>query len=146
MYLDAFQKTNFDRLWDDLRRVQTALGEDFFPMGISEKRQFPAINIREDAEGANVQAQLPGIEPEEIEVSVTGDLLSISGERKLENWDEKNTIHRQERWSGKFSRTIRLPFTIDAKNIKASSKNGILNIRLPRVEEEKPKKIAIKAE
>jgi len=146
MLLDTFQKTNFERLWDDLRRVQNALEEDFFPVGISERNHFPAVNIHEDADGAVLRAQIPGIDPKEIDVSVTGDLLSISGERTAENFAKEKTIHRNERWAGKFSRTLRLSFTIDSKNIKASSKNGILEIRLPRIEEEKPKKITIKAE
>ncbi|MDH5720572.1 MAG: Hsp20/alpha crystallin family protein [Spirochaetia bacterium] len=146
MFLETFQKTNLERLWEDLRRVQNALDEDFFPMSISERKAFPPINIFEDADGATAIVQIPGVDPEKIELSVTGDLLNISGQRETDSFNENISLHRNELWKGKFSRSLRLPFTIDSNNIKANSKNGILEIRLPRTEEEKPKKISITAD
>jgi len=74
-----------------------------------------------------------------------GDTLTLSGERSQKDGDEQRTYSRRERWQGKFSRTIQLPFRIDAEEVDASFANGILNIILPRAEEDKPHRISISA-
>jgi HSP20 family protein len=88
---------------------------------------------------------MPGVHTEDIEVSVESGTLTISGRRGGDELPENARPHRRERNFGEFSRSIQLPFAVDTEQIEASFKDGILNIALPRVEADKPKKIAIKS-
>jgi HSP20 family protein len=105
---------------------------------------FPLVNVTEDKDRFLVRAELPGIKPNELEISVAGNNLSISGERKLELQDAGAQYHRREREAGQFSRVISLPAPIDADKVEAHSAEGILTIVLPKAEIAKPKQIAIK--
>jgi HSP20 family protein len=88
---------------------------------------------------------MPGVSPDDIDIDVTGDALSISGERKPDEVAKEARYHRRERSYGSFSRTIQLPFMVDTNKVEANFKNGILMISLPRAEADKPKKITIKS-
>ncbi len=106
---------------------------------------FPLTNITEDNDNFYVRAELPGVKPDELEISVTGDSLTITGERKISPENENVRYHRREREAGQFSRVITLPGQIDADNVQASASNGILTVILPKAEAAKPKQIAVKA-
>ena len=108
-------------------------------------RDWPRINLREDADHIYVEALLPGIDPDKIDMNVLGNTLTLSGERPAVG-TEKNgrTWHRRERGTGRFLRTIELPVDINANRVKAEYLNGLLRVTLPKVEEAKPKKISIK--
>jgi HSP20 family protein len=108
--------------------------------------EFPPVNTWIDTDAAVVTAELPGLEADDIQISVVGKSLTIRGERKAEEAGENDVCYRRERWSGKFSRTIELPFNIQADAVEAKFSRGVLSIRLPRAEAEKPKKIEIKSE
>lgn len=97
-----------------------------------------------DEVGAVVTAELPGLKLEDIEISVTGDTLTLKGDYAQPEKDEDIRYHRQERRYGKFSRSLQLPFNVDAEKVEASYKNGVLKISLPQSEADKPKKIQIK--
>lgn len=89
-------------------------------------------------------AELPGVEAEELDVSIVGDSVTLSGERRTEQADDGDVrYHRQERWQGNFSRTMQLPFRIDAENVEANFRHGVLEVRLPRAAEDRPKKISV---
>jgi HSP20 family protein len=105
---------------------------------------YPAVNVWGNEEGQFVSAEMPGVRVEDIDISVHGDMLTISGERSLEETPENAQFHRNERGFGKFSRTIQLPMAVEANKVEASFHNGVLNITLPRLEAEKPRKITIK--
>jgi HSP20 family protein len=107
---------------------------------------FPAMNITENKDGFVVRAELPGIKADEIDISVTGDTLSISGERKIPAESEDAKYHRKEREAGKFSRIVTMPSQINTEKVEASSLDGILTVVLPKAEEAKPKQINIKSE
>jgi HSP20 family protein len=92
-----------------------------------------------------VTAELPGADPEKLDISVVGDSLTISGNREAEALKAGESYHRQERSCGRFTRTIQLPFHVDAVKVAATYERGILNVVLPRSEAEKPKKISIKS-
>jgi HSP20 family protein len=92
-----------------------------------------------------VTAELPGVTVEDINISVTGDTLTLTGTRQRAEMAEGNTYHRQERGYGQFSRSLQLPFRIDANGVEATFRNGVLSITLPRAEEDKPKKINVNA-
>ena len=90
-----------------------------------------------------MSADLPGIGPDEIEISVVGDTLTLSGTRSGEALPEGAKYYRRERGHGEFSRSLNMPFEIDVEAIKATVQNGVLKLELPRLPEEKPKKIAV---
>ncbi len=104
---------------------------------------YPLINLTENSENYFLRAELPGIKAKDIEISVTGDSISITGERKIPTEDESAKYHRKERESGKFNRIITLPGQINADKVKAKSVDGVLTITLPKAEEAKPKKITV---
>jgi len=105
---------------------------------------YPAMNIWADENSALITTEIPGVDKEALEINVTGDTLTISGERKPDELPEGAQYHRQERMFGQFNRSIQLPYTVDVNKVKASFKNGVLEVVLPRVEAERPKKITVK--
>ena len=105
---------------------------------------FPLMNLTEDNDAYYIRAELPGMKADEIELSVTGDSISISGERKIANEDTDAKYHRRERESGKFSRILNLPGPINVEKVDASSVDGVLTIKLPKSEAAKPRQITIK--
>ncbi len=106
---------------------------------------YPALNVWSNEDGLLVTAEVPGVSPQDIEVSVIGETLTLSGARKPDELKEGARYHRQERGYGKFSRTLQLPFPVSVEKIEANFKSGVLSIRLPRAEEDKPRKIAVKS-
>ncbi len=106
---------------------------------------YPAMNVWTDKDGALVTAELPGVDLDDIEITVEDDTLILRGNRQPDELDEEATYHRQERRHGAFVRTFRLPFRVDAEKVTATCAKGVLTIALPRAAEDKPKKIAIRA-
>ncbi|MCD6265460.1 MAG: Hsp20/alpha crystallin family protein [Deltaproteobacteria bacterium] len=106
---------------------------------------FPLMNVTEDNDNYYVRAELPGIKANELDISVTGDSLTILGERKIHSEDEKANYHRMEREGGKFSRVLSLPGQIDTSKVEASAADGVLTVILPKAEAAKPKQITVKA-
>lgn len=104
---------------------------------------FPAMNVVSQDDQVVLTAAVPGVAPDDIEITVTGQTVTISGERKLPELSEDSKWLRRERAYGKFTRSLDLPFTIDADRVAANFDNGMLYLMLPQVEAEKPKKIAI---
>jgi HSP20 family protein len=106
---------------------------------------FPTLNVWEADDAFHVEAELPGVTMKELEIYVTGQTqLTIKGER-TDAAPEKAVQHRQERTFGKFTRTLTLPSPVDENKVEARLENGILNIRLPKHERAKPRKIPVKA-
>lgn len=106
---------------------------------------FPLMNVTEDRDNYYVRAELPGIKADELDISVTGDSLSISGERKIVAENENAKYHRKEREAGKFSRIVNLPAQVNTEKVEASCVNGVLTVVLPKAEAARPKQITIKA-
>jgi HSP20 family protein len=105
---------------------------------------FPLMNVTEDNDNYYVRAELPGIKPDDLEISVTGNTLSLAGERKLPVEDEKAQYHRREREAGRFSRIITLPAQVDTGKVEARSADGLLTVVLPKAEAAKLRQIAVK--
>jgi HSP20 family protein len=103
----------------------------------------PVIDIEEDNDNFIVKTELPGVTKKNIKISVRGNLLTITGHRKQESEVKNKTFHRIERSYGKFMRTITLPSEVNADDVKAKCKNGILTITLPKPESMKPKEITV---
>lgn len=104
---------------------------------------FPRINLSEDENNLYVEALVPGLDPKELDLNIMQGALTLSGERK-ESANGNRTWHRRERGAGRFLRTIELPRTVNAEKVDAEYRNGILTVTLPKSEEAKPKKIAVK--
>jgi HSP20 family protein len=130
---------------DRLQREMNRLFEDYSPMRVRSAPSYPALNVWSNEEGLLVTAEVPGVSPEDIEVNVIGETLTLSGVRKPDELKEGARYHRQERGHGKFSRTLQLPFPVRVAKIDANFKNGVLSVNLPRAEEDKPRKIAVKS-
>ena len=106
---------------------------------------YPAMNVWTDQDGAVITAELPGVNPEDIDISVQNDTLTLRGNRAPDEVQEGGTYHRRERGSGSFTRSFQLPFQVASDQVEASYAKGVLSITLPRAEADKPKTIAIKA-
>ncbi len=104
---------------------------------------LPPVDIFEDEHNITLQAEIPGVNQEDLGITLENNVLTITGERKFKEEEKKDNFHRIERRYGKFTRSFTLPAGVDAQNANATSENGVLNIKLPKREEFKPKQIAI---
>lgn len=105
--------------------------------------RFPLINGWVNDESLIITAELPGVDPDQIDISILDENLTLSGSRDNEELSEGLEYIRRERNNGKFSRTIELPFRVDVDEVKAEFQNGVLRIELPRLPEEKPRKVNV---
>jgi HSP20 family protein len=134
-------------VWHSLNEMQHEMNRVFdrwgnHAFGLVES---PAVNLWEEQEALRLEAELPGLELQDLEIFVTGHTqLTLKGERKQPTV-AKGVQHRQERGFGKFTRTITLPFPVDDNNVEARFENGVLKVRLPKHESAKPRKINIKS-
>ncbi len=127
----------------NIERLQEELSSFFLPQG---RVEFPAVNLYATGDSIKALIEIPGIEPDDIEISVNDNTLTISGERKAIQPEEEFEVHREERFSGKFTKVLTLPYRVEEGKIEAKYKNGFIELTLPRKEEDKPKKIKIKVE
>lgn len=133
-------------LQDDMDRMfQDFFGGASLPV-LAQRQSFPAIDIVENKKNFKVKAELAGIDPEDVEISVTDGFLTVQGEKKEETEEEENDYLRREVSYGSFQRVLALPETADCDGAEASFKNGVLNIKIPKKAEalQKPKKLDIK--
>ncbi len=104
---------------------------------------FPLMNVSQDGENYYVRSEIPGVKLEDLEVSVTGRSLTVSGERKFEVEDPRVSYHRSERQSGKFRRQFNLPTDLVTEKVQAQYRHGILMLVLPKAESARPRKVTI---
>ncbi|MDA1044127.1 MAG: Hsp20/alpha crystallin family protein [Verrucomicrobia bacterium] len=140
---------NDQRAWSpfgEYRGLQRELNRlfDGFDNGTAVSR-FPALNVWGNADSVVVTAELPGLDVADLDLSVVNNQLTIKGERKGEPTAQDTVCHRNERETGKFVRTVRLPFAVENDKVSAKYENGVLTVTMPRHEATKPKRIEIKA-
>ena len=143
-----YQRFQRPSIWQEMDQLQHEMNRLFDTSNkerVFNSPSYPAINIWMNEEGQIITAEMPGVLPENIDIDVTGDALSISGVRKPDEVAKEARYHRRERSYGSFSRTIQLPFMVDTNQVEASFKNGVLLLSLPRAEADKPKKITVKS-
>lgn len=116
------------------------LGSQFFRVWA------PALDVYEDKDHVVVQLEVPGMKKDDFEIALHGDVLSIAGERRLEEKRQKASGYRTERFEGRFQRSVTLPKAVQGDQVKAAYKDGILTITLPVAEEARPKHITVSAE
>lgn len=127
----------FDDVWGRGRR-----GEEEYISG----GWVPPVDVRETKDSLEITAELPGIDPKDVEVAVEGGVLTLRGTRSFEKAAEGETYHRVERAYGAFERAFTLPGNVDAERIQATYRHGVLYLSVPKREEAKPKAISIKVE
>ncbi len=103
----------------------------------------PPVDILEEADAIRIMAEVPGIDPKDVKISVEGNVLTIHGTKQQVAEERTERVHRYERTYGAFERTFTLPATVDANNIKAGYEHGVLTVTLPKVEQAKPRQIAV---
>jgi len=107
---------------------------------------MPSVDVRETKDALELEAELPGIEPKDVEVSVENGILTLKGSRQFEKATEGGTYHRVERAYGSLERSFSLPTNADPEKVKAVHRHGVLHLNLPKREEAKPRSISIKVE
>ena len=149
MLRQPFGRQNLFTPWQEVERMQREMDRLFNSVYGGRSRfqsapSFPAMNVWTNQDGAVITAELPGVNPEDIDISVVGETLTLTGARQPEELQEGEKYHRRERSYGKFSRTFQLPFPVEADKVDAVFDKGVLHISLPRAEADKPRKISIK--
>lgn len=135
--------------FQNLRRLNSFLDEafagwPFAPEGTSVTAQWiPAVDVFEDKDAVRIVAELPGVRPEDVKITVENNVLSIRGEKKQVAEEQSERVHRYERSYGSFERTFSLPTTMDADRIQAEFENGVLTVVIPRAEKARPRTIEI---
>lgn len=142
LWNDINYNNGFTEAWRDLEKMTNALAR----FSGRTSHEFPPINMWVDSDTVTVISEIPGIDVSDIEISVVGKSLTLRGSRNEDELKEKESYHRRERWNGRFSKTVELPFHIQTDRVNARFSKGVLSITLPRAEAEKPKKIDIKSE
>lgn len=137
--------TQLNRLRDEINRFFEEPFSLLAPATGLLEGWVPNVDIYEDKDNITLKAELPGMKKEEIDVSLVGDTLVISGERKEEEESQSSESYRAERFFGRFQRSITLPHPVDSGKIQAAYKDGVLTVTLPKSEEAKRKQIEIKA-
>lgn len=136
-------------LWREMDRLQREMNRLMDGISGSESgtvsRGFPALNVWANEEHALITAEVPGIDVDDLDISIVGDTLTLTGRRPLPETDGDVQWHRHERWHGDFSRSLQLPFKIDSDNVEATYEDGVLRVTLPRAEEDQPRQIAVKS-
>ena len=133
-------RREMDRLWDSF------FDERLTRRGEEVREWLPSVDVAETDKDIVVKAEIPGIDPNDIDISLANDLLTIKGEKKQEKEEKEENYHLVERSYGVFTRSVRLPGQVQNDRISASYKDGILKVTLPKSEETKKKEIKIKVE
>ena len=124
------------------RALDTYLGRQA-RTGAVDRVWAPAIDVYETKDDLVVAVEVPGVKEKDIHLSIVGDMLSLRGQRPADGQVKEESFHRIERWSGSFERHVQLPIPVQADRVRASYRDGVLEIRLPKVEEVKPREIKI---
>jgi len=132
--------------WSDMHAQVSRLFDGFLGQSVASERVWaPAADMYETKNEVVVTTELPGLSEKDIHLSLTDDVLTVKGERQWTGDVEGGSHHRRERWFGKFERAFSLPTPVDAGQVKATYRDGVLTVTLPKAEETKPKEIKIEA-
>jgi len=134
-----------------LRRLNNVLDEAFnaWPFqaqgeGAITSAWYPACDVFQDKDAVKIVAEVPGVKPEDVKISLENNLLTIRGEKKQEAEERTERVHRYERSYGSFERTFSLPNSVDPEKISAAYANGILTVTIPKAERARPREIQVK--
>jgi HSP20 family protein len=134
--------------WDQLEQLRNEMNSvlSTFDRGrAGGQRPFPLVNVWSREDGLALTAELPGINIDDLDITVTSETVTIRGQRPVEENADGETRLRQERFSEPFTRSVRLPLAVDPQRTEATYERGVLTLKLERPEEHKPKKVTVKA-
>ena len=136
-------RRELDKVFDDSgTRTEPSFRTAFLPGRAA--RRYPLMNLYEDKDAVSLEALAPGVDPATLDLSVVGNTLSLTGEKRRVAGDVKpEAFHRSERATGTFVRHLQLPVEVDENNVHADSKDGLLMVTLPKAEKAKPTQIAV---
>jgi len=138
---------DFERMRRDMDRLWGSFFEGSLKKGTDGEAQWlPSLDISETSNDLVVKAELPGMDPKDIDISLNDGMLTIKGERKQEKEEKEENYHLIERSYGSFCRSVKLPKEVKHDKVKASFRNGVLKIVLPKSEESKKKEVKVKVE
>ena len=139
--------------WTGMSNLKQEFERFFGPFGELKLEEFPAVgdwapsmDVSETKEALVVKAEVPGLDPKDIQISLQEQYLTIKGEKTQEKLDKEERYHRVERFYGSFARSVRLPVGVDGSRVTASFKNGLLTVTLPKTTAAKGTTIPIKAD
>ncbi len=134
--------------WDpftEIARLQDEMTRHLYPTERRTSGFVPPVDIYEDNDAIFVKAELPGVKPEDVQLHVENNILTLTGERKLEKEDKREGYHRVERTYGAFTRSFALPNNVAADQVEAEMTDGVLNVKIPKKAEAQPKRIQVKS-
>jgi len=131
--------------WQRLREMEREMSRLFGDVAGPVGATFPPVNVYTDNEGATVTAELPGVEPKDLDISVRDRTLVLRGQRKAPEAGGDERWLRRERAFGQFTRSVDLPFAVDTDKVDASYRDGVLKVQLQRSEADKPKQITVQS-
>jgi HSP20 family protein len=138
---------HWQRRWDPFRELQREVGrlfESLEPFGLARQvHHYPPLNLYDAGDRYLLSAQLPGMTPADIDLTITGETLTMRGERKRPEGVKDDSYRRQERPMGRWARTITLPDRVESAQVGASFADGILTVSLPKAEDAKPRHITV---
>lgn len=131
-------------LMEELERMTEELWEGWRPVLALRTEFMPRMEMYEEKDGLVIRTELPGVRKEDLNISITGDVLTLKAEKKQEEVTEGRDYYLCERSFGQYSRSVSLPFAVDTGKVAATLENGLLEIRLSKAEEAKAKQIEVK--
>lgn len=144
LWTDAFRRVDWEPI-AELKRFHREMSRLFGDRsGEGDRQAFPPLNIYTGKDNVLVTAELPGVDPQAIDISILGNALTLSGARQAQELKEGEVCHRAERIHGEFQRTVELPVKVNPDRVEAKYAQGILRVTLPRAEEDKPKQVNVK--
>jgi HSP20 family protein len=130
--------------FETLRRLGNVLDEAL-EGGAITSAWYPAVDVFEDKDAVKLVAELPGVKPDDVKLSLENNLLTIRGEKKQEAEERSERVHRYERSYGSFERAFVLPSTVDGDKISAEYRDGVLTVTVPKAERARPREIPVRA-
>lgn len=141
-----------DNLMEQMRTEMDDVFQRFFGLPVEAKANgesniwAPRVDISETDKAFIVKADLPGVDPKDVEINVRDGVLTVRGEKKEQKEEKHKNYHRVERFVGQFYRSIPLPVGVDEDNVQATTTKGVLSVTIPKKPEAQPKKIAVKSQ
>jgi HSP20 family protein len=139
--MDPFR--NVEDIQGEMHRLFDAFVGRPATMAAGDRMWLPAVDVHETKDDIVLSFDVPGVTEKDIQLTITGDLLTVRGERKFERQNSDASFHRVERVFGRFERSVQLPMAVQTDKVKASYRDGVLEVKVPKAEGIKPREIKI---
>lgn len=151
MYLTSIRRNEPNQdVYSNLTRLSRLMDEAFGGFSTAHSNGdavgsawTPNVDIREDKNHITIAMDVPGVRPDDVKISLENQVLTVAGEKQAIQQEKDERWHRWERYYGRFERTFTLPSTVDAERIEATTENGVLTVRLPKIEKARPREIQV---